>query len=122
MLGRLPPTGRDPRLGRGYANLQDALRPDWRSRPALTRMEQQMLMLDGAAPPPGFEGPPVIPPGPPPAPPAPPVVPTVTFDLLLDADRDGTLDVRAGQAVLARRGEWVRYSTPEPEGAESARP
>ena len=32
--------------------------------------------------------------------------------------RDGTLDVRAGQAVIARRGEWVRYSTPDPEGAE----
>ena len=32
--------------------------------------------------------------------------------------RDGTLDVRAGQAVHARRGEWVRYSTPEAEGAE----
>ena len=32
--------------------------------------------------------------------------------------RDGTLDVRAGQAVHARRGEWVRYSTPGPEGAE----
>ena len=32
--------------------------------------------------------------------------------------RDGTLDVRAGQAVIARGGEWVRYSTPEPEGAE----
>jgi quercetin dioxygenase-like cupin family protein len=31
--------------------------------------------------------------------------------------REGTLDVRAGQAVHARRGEWVRYSTPE-EGAE----
>jgi mannose-6-phosphate isomerase-like protein (cupin superfamily) len=27
------------------------------------------------------------------------------------------LDVRAGQAVLARAGEWVRYSTPEPGGA-----
>ena len=25
---------------------------------------------------------------------------------------DGALDVRAGQAVLARGGEWVRYSTP----------
>src|ERR1044071_9520664 len=24
----------------------------------------------------------------------------------------GQLDVRAGQAVLARAGEWVRYSTP----------
>ena len=30
----------------------------------------------------------------------------------------GTLDVRAGQAVLAHRGEWVQYSSPEPEGAE----
>ena len=29
---------------------------------------------------------------------------------------DGALDVRAGQAVLVRGGEWVRYSTPE--GAE----
>jgi ethanolamine utilization protein EutQ (cupin superfamily) len=28
----------------------------------------------------------------------------------------GELDVRAGQAVLTRAGEWVRYSTPE--GAE----
>lgn len=26
---------------------------------------------------------------------------------------DGSLDVQAGQAVLARGGEWVRYSTPE---------
>jgi mannose-6-phosphate isomerase-like protein (cupin superfamily) len=29
---------------------------------------------------------------------------------------DGTLEVAAGQAVLARAGEWVRYSTPD--GAE----
>jgi len=32
--------------------------------------------------------------------------------------RSGTLDVRAGQAVIAPRGEWVRYSTPEEGGAE----
>jgi mannose-6-phosphate isomerase-like protein (cupin superfamily) len=32
--------------------------------------------------------------------------------------RDGTLDVGAGQAVLVRRGEWVRYSTPGEGGAE----
>lgn len=32
--------------------------------------------------------------------------------------RDGFLDVRGGQAVTAHKGEWVRYSTPEPEGAE----
>jgi len=30
----------------------------------------------------------------------------------------GALDVRAGQAVIVRKGEWVRYSTPDPEGAE----
>ncbi len=30
----------------------------------------------------------------------------------------GSLEVRAGQAVIAQPGEWVRYSTPEPEGAE----
>jgi ethanolamine utilization protein EutQ len=30
----------------------------------------------------------------------------------------GELDVRAGQAVIAHRGQWVRYSTPSPEGAE----
>lgn len=30
----------------------------------------------------------------------------------------GAFDVRAGQAVLTRRGEWVRYSTPDDEGAE----
>jgi quercetin dioxygenase-like cupin family protein len=27
--------------------------------------------------------------------------------------RDGVLEVAAGQAVIAHRGEWVRYSTPE---------
>jgi ethanolamine utilization protein EutQ len=30
----------------------------------------------------------------------------------------GSLDVHAGQAVIAYRGQWVRYSTPSPEGAE----
>jgi mannose-6-phosphate isomerase-like protein (cupin superfamily) len=30
----------------------------------------------------------------------------------------GTLTVTAGQAVLTRGGEWVRYSTPGSEGAE----
>ena len=30
----------------------------------------------------------------------------------------GTLDIRAGEAVITRSGEWIRYSTPEPEGAE----
>lgn len=30
----------------------------------------------------------------------------------------GAVDVKAGQAIAAHRGEWVRYSTPEPGGAE----
>jgi len=30
----------------------------------------------------------------------------------------GVMEVRAGQAIVAQPGEWVRYSTPEPEGAE----
>lgn len=31
---------------------------------------------------------------------------------------EGSLDVRAGQAVVTAPGEWVRYSSPEAEGAE----
>jgi mannose-6-phosphate isomerase-like protein (cupin superfamily) len=30
----------------------------------------------------------------------------------------GSIDVHAGQAVVAHQGEWVRYGTPGPEGAE----
>ena len=32
--------------------------------------------------------------------------------------RGGAMDIRAGQAVIAHAGEWVRYSTPEADGAE----
>jgi mannose-6-phosphate isomerase-like protein (cupin superfamily) len=32
--------------------------------------------------------------------------------------RGGAMDVRPGQAVIAERGEWVQYSTPEADGAE----
>lgn len=32
--------------------------------------------------------------------------------------RGGAMDVHAGQAVIASKGEWVRYSTPQGEGAE----
>lgn len=32
--------------------------------------------------------------------------------------KDGELNVHAGQAVIAHAGEWVQYSTPDPEGAE----
>lgn len=31
---------------------------------------------------------------------------------------DGVLEINAGQAVITRPGEWVRYSTPGEEGAE----
>jgi ethanolamine utilization protein EutQ (cupin superfamily) len=30
----------------------------------------------------------------------------------------GTIDVHAGEAVIAHKGEWVQYSTPDEEGAE----
>ncbi|HET9271604.1 MAG TPA: AraC family ligand binding domain-containing protein [Vicinamibacterales bacterium] len=30
----------------------------------------------------------------------------------------GAIEVRAGQAVIAAPGEWIRYSSPEPDGAE----
>lgn len=30
----------------------------------------------------------------------------------------GVMEVRAGQAVVSLPGEWVRYSSPEPGGAE----
>lgn len=30
----------------------------------------------------------------------------------------GIIDVRAGQAIVTSPGEWIRYSTPEPDGAE----
>jgi quercetin dioxygenase-like cupin family protein len=31
---------------------------------------------------------------------------------------EGVIEVRAGQAIVTAPGEWVRYSTPEPGGAE----
>jgi mannose-6-phosphate isomerase-like protein (cupin superfamily) len=38
--------------------------------------------------------------------------------LLRVESENGALDVHAGQAIVTSPGEWVRYSTPEPEGAE----
>jgi mannose-6-phosphate isomerase-like protein (cupin superfamily) len=44
---------------------------------------------------------------------------TVVLSGLLRVDHEGgSLDVRAGQAVVAAPGEWIRYSSPEPGGAE----
>lgn len=31
---------------------------------------------------------------------------------------NGVMEIHAGQAVLTRQGEWVRYSTPGEEGCE----
>ena len=44
---------------------------------------------------------------------------TVVLKGLLRVDHEaGTLDVRAGQAVVTAPGEWIRYSSPEPGGAQ----
>jgi mannose-6-phosphate isomerase-like protein (cupin superfamily) len=42
----------------------------------------------------------------------------VLAGLLRVEHREGVIDVAAGQAVVVDRGEWVRYSTPNSEGAE----
>ena len=54
-------------------------------------------------------------------PPQPPLFDEYTLvlnGLLRVTHRSGDIDVRAGQAVIAYRGEWVQYSSPGPEGAE----
>jgi mannose-6-phosphate isomerase-like protein (cupin superfamily) len=44
---------------------------------------------------------------------------TVVLRGSLRVEHDGgALDVGAGQAVVTSPGEWVRYSTPDPDGAE----
>lgn len=44
---------------------------------------------------------------------------TVVLNGMLRVEhREGVLEVHPGQAVITSRGEWVRYSTPQPEGAE----
>ena len=42
----------------------------------------------------------------------------VLHGMLRVKSKTGTLDVHAGQAVIAHRGEWVQYSTPNNAGAE----
>lgn len=44
---------------------------------------------------------------------------TVVLKGMLRVDHEGgAIDVRAGQAIVSHPGEWVRYSSPEPGGAE----
>jgi mannose-6-phosphate isomerase-like protein (cupin superfamily) len=38
--------------------------------------------------------------------------------LRVESEGGASMVVRAGEAVLTPKGEWVRYSTPEAEGAE----
>lgn len=38
--------------------------------------------------------------------------------LNVESEAGATLEVQAGQAVSCPKGEWVRYSTPQPGGAE----
>jgi mannose-6-phosphate isomerase-like protein (cupin superfamily) len=43
---------------------------------------------------------------------------TLVLEGMLRVEHEGgALEVHAGQAVLARKGEWIRYSTPRAEGA-----
>ncbi len=37
--------------------------------------------------------------------------------LRVESEND-TVDVKAGEAIVCNAGEWVRYSTPEADGAE----
>jgi len=44
---------------------------------------------------------------------------TIVLKGMVRVEHDaGTIDVHAGQAIIADPGEWVRYSTPLAEGAE----
>lgn len=44
---------------------------------------------------------------------------TVVVKGSLRVEHDGgIIDVAAGQAIITQKGEWIRYSTPSPEGAE----
>ncbi|HEV8060752.1 MAG TPA: cupin [Gemmataceae bacterium] len=42
----------------------------------------------------------------------------VLAGLLIVRTRDAVFEVPAGQAFIARQGEWVQYSTPGADGAE----
>jgi mannose-6-phosphate isomerase-like protein (cupin superfamily) len=44
---------------------------------------------------------------------------TVVLRGMLRVEHEGgVVDVRAGQAIVTSAGEWIRYSTPGPDGAE----
>jgi mannose-6-phosphate isomerase-like protein (cupin superfamily) len=44
---------------------------------------------------------------------------TIVLKGMVRVEHDGgAIDVRAGQAVVTTAGEWIRYSSPEADGAE----
>lgn len=44
---------------------------------------------------------------------------SIVVEGMLRVEYEGdVIEVRAGQAIVAKPGEWIRYSTPEPGGAE----
>jgi mannose-6-phosphate isomerase-like protein (cupin superfamily) len=44
---------------------------------------------------------------------------TIVLKGLLRVDtKTSSIDVKAGQAIITHKGEWIKYSTPNPEGAE----
>lgn len=44
---------------------------------------------------------------------------TLVLSGILQVEHEGgTTDVHAGQAIVTAPGEWIRYSTPRPEGCE----
>ncbi len=42
----------------------------------------------------------------------------VLSGMLRVTTKEETIDVKAGEAIIVHREEWVKYSTPESEGAE----
>lgn len=44
---------------------------------------------------------------------------TIVLSGMLRVEHEsGTMDVKAGQAIVSHAGEWVRYSSPDEAGAE----
>ena len=44
---------------------------------------------------------------------------TIVLKGMLRVETKGkTFDIKSGEAVITRKGEWIRYSTPESGGAE----
>lgn len=42
----------------------------------------------------------------------------VLHGVLRVTTKEGSVDIHAGEAIIAHKGEWVQYSTPGSEGAE----